>query len=193
MVPSVRKPIQPILSPPNPGASTIYTLTSKAIAPVVPIARDLHQCGSFMRTCGGSATPPCPTIPRFSFPGTSPPLVFYHITETRLTYVFVLRQLPAFTAGIVLLLNIWGAKRSGGVTEPAREMEDVHKCMAVLQAAEGRCDRNIPYGIFFSSRLIHFFRRWHAAGRLWCVNNIDFVSYFLVLTERQYTGMFFMS
>ncbi|KAI9511917.1 fungal-specific transcription factor domain-containing protein [Russula earlei] len=57
-------------------------------------------------------------------------------------------QLPAFTAGIVLLLNIWGAKRSGNVTDPAREMEDVHKCMAVLQAAEGR---------------------WHAAGRLWDV------------------------
>ncbi|KAI0298023.1 fungal-specific transcription factor domain-containing protein [Multifurca ochricompacta] len=46
--------------------------------------------------------------------------------------------LPAFTAGIVLLLNIWGAKRSGGVADPAREMEDVHKCMAVLQVAEVR-------------------------------------------------------
>ncbi|KAF8492551.1 fungal-specific transcription factor domain-containing protein [Russula emetica] len=57
-------------------------------------------------------------------------------------------QLPAFTAGVVLLLNIWGAKRSGGITEPAKEMEDVHKCMAVLRAAEGR---------------------WHGAGRLWDV------------------------
>jgi hypothetical protein len=57
-------------------------------------------------------------------------------------------QLPAFTAGIVLLLSIWGAKRSGSVTNPVREMEDVHKCMAVLQGAEGR---------------------WHAAGRLWDV------------------------
>jgi hypothetical protein len=55
-------------------------------------------------------------------------------------------QLPAFTAGIVLLLSIWGAKRTGGVPDPAKEMEDVHKCMAVLQAAE---------------------ERWHAAGRLW--------------------------
>ncbi|KAI0248863.1 fungal-specific transcription factor domain-containing protein [Lactifluus subvellereus] len=54
-------------------------------------------------------------------------------------------QLPAFTAAIVLLLNIWGAKRSGSIPDPAREMEDVHKCMAVLQVAEGR---------------------WHAAGRL---------------------------
>lgn len=57
-------------------------------------------------------------------------------------------QLPAFTAGIVLLLNIWSAKRAGGMANPAREMEDVHRCMAVLQAAEGR---------------------WHASGRLWDV------------------------
>ena len=48
-------------------------------------------------------------------------------------------QVPAFTAGIVLLLSIWGAKRTGGVPEPGKEMEDVHKCMAVLQAAEVRC------------------------------------------------------
>jgi len=57
-------------------------------------------------------------------------------------------QLPAFTAGIVLLLNIWGAKRAGGVADPAKEMEVVHKCMGVLRGAEGR---------------------WHAAGRLWDV------------------------
>ncbi|KAH9025471.1 hypothetical protein EDB85DRAFT_2149808 [Lactarius pseudohatsudake] len=48
----------------------------------------------------------------------------------------------------VLLLNIWGAKRTGGVPDPVKEMEDVHKCMAVLQVAEAR---------------------WHAAGRLWDV------------------------
>ncbi|KAI0260433.1 fungal-specific transcription factor domain-containing protein [Gloeopeniophorella convolvens] len=57
-------------------------------------------------------------------------------------------QLPAFTAGIVLLLNIWGVKRSGLTIDPVKEMEDVHKCMGVLKAAEGR---------------------WHAAGRLWDV------------------------
>ena len=64
-------------------------------------------------------------------------------------------QLPAFTAGIVLLLNIWGAKRAGGMTDPAREMEDVHKCMAVLQAAEGRyvCD----IGHISLPRFIHVF------------------------------------
>ncbi|KAH9992246.1 fungal-specific transcription factor domain-containing protein [Russula compacta] len=61
---------------------------------------------------------------------------------------FQARPLPAFTAGIVLLLNIWSAKRSGSVADPISEMKDVHKCMAVLQAAEGR---------------------WHAAGRLWDV------------------------
>ncbi|KAI0052329.1 hypothetical protein FA95DRAFT_1601990 [Auriscalpium vulgare] len=57
-------------------------------------------------------------------------------------------QLPAFTAGIVLLLNIWGVKRSGVAIDPVKEMTDVHKCMEVLKDAEGR---------------------WHAAGRLWDV------------------------
>ena len=52
------------------------------------------------------------------------------------------KQIPAFTAGIVLLLSIWGDKRNGGAPDPAKEMEDVHKCMAVLQAAEGRCVAN---------------------------------------------------
>ena len=61
-------------------------------------------------------------------------------------------QLPAFTAGIVLLLNIWGTKRAGGMTDPAREMEDVHRCMAVLQAAEGRYVRHISF-----PRFIHIF------------------------------------
>ena len=41
-----------------------------------------------------------------------------------------------FTAGIVLLLNIWGGKRSGLSTDPAKEMADVHKCMKMLRALE---------------------------------------------------------
>lgn len=41
-----------------------------------------------------------------------------------------------FTAGIVLLLNIWGGKRSGLTTDPSKEMADVHKCMKMLKALE---------------------------------------------------------
>ena len=48
-------------------------------------------------------------------------------------------KLPAFTAGIVLLLSIWGVKRSGVSIDPAKEMEDVYKCMQVLKDAETRC------------------------------------------------------
>ncbi|TBU65203.1 fungal-specific transcription factor domain-containing protein [Dichomitus squalens] len=55
-------------------------------------------------------------------------------------------QMALFTAGIVLLLNIWGGKRSGLSTDPAKEMADVHKCMKMLQTLE-------PH--------------WHTAGRLW--------------------------
>lgn len=55
-------------------------------------------------------------------------------------------QMSLFTCGIVLLLNIWGGKRSGLSTDPAKEMADVHKCMKMLKALEPR---------------------YHPAGRLW--------------------------
>jgi len=57
-------------------------------------------------------------------------------------------QAAVFSAGIVLLLNIWGGKRSGLSTDATKEMEDVHKCMQVLKTAE---------------------KRWHPNGRLWDV------------------------
>lgn len=47
-------------------------------------------------------------------------------------------QIAAFTAGIVLLLNIWGAKKSGGFVDFSTQMVDVHKCMDVLRCIEER-------------------------------------------------------
>ena len=44
-----------------------------------------------------------------------------------------------FTSGIVLLLNIWGGKRSGLATDPVKEMADVHKYMKMLRTLEPRC------------------------------------------------------
>ena len=85
-----------------------------------------------MRACCGSSATQSPTVPVFALPGT-------HTFCLRNSPLTLPPQLPAFTAGIVLLLSIWGAKRTGGVPDPAKEMEDVHKCMAVLQAAEVRC------------------------------------------------------
>ena len=55
--------------------------------------------------------------------------------------------MPVFTSGVVLLLSIWGGKRSGLSMDPNKEMVDVHKCMKVLKASEAR---------------------WHSSGRLWC-------------------------
>ena len=59
--------------------------------------------------------------------------------------------MPVFTSGVVLLLSIWGGKRSGLSMDPSKEMVDVHKCMKVLKASEDR---------------------WHSAGRLWCAVSI---------------------
>jgi len=50
-----------------------------------------------------------------------------------------------FTAGVTLLLSIWGSKRSG-LIDADKEIEDVHKCMAALKVCENR---------------------WYSAGRLW--------------------------
>ncbi|PPQ71792.1 hypothetical protein CVT24_006143 [Panaeolus cyanescens] len=45
-------------------------------------------------------------------------------------------QSTAFTAAVILLLNIWSGKRSGYAPNPRREMEDVQRCMDVLKASE---------------------------------------------------------
>ncbi|KAF8066999.1 fungal-specific transcription factor domain-containing protein [Lyophyllum atratum] len=47
-------------------------------------------------------------------------------------------QTTAFSAGVVLLLSIWGGRRSGLSTDFAKEMGDVQKCMDVLKASESR-------------------------------------------------------
>ncbi|KAI9511919.1 fungal-specific transcription factor domain-containing protein [Russula earlei] len=46
--------------------------------------------------------------------------------------------LPAFVAGVILLMSLWGAKRTGTSPDPEREMQDVRKCMKLLECAESR-------------------------------------------------------
>lgn len=43
-----------------------------------------------------------------------------------------------FGSGIVLLVNIWGAKRSGSIADPVKEMQEVHKVMNMLKTLEKR-------------------------------------------------------
>ena len=47
-----------------------------------------------------------------------------------------LTAMPAFCSGIVLLVNIWGAKEARVRFNHAKEMADVHKCMEALSACE---------------------------------------------------------
>lgn len=54
--------------------------------------------------------------------------------------------MAVFSAGIVLLLSIWGGKKAGLTADPAKGMEDIHKAMKLLKATEPR---------------------WHTAGRIW--------------------------
>jgi len=71
-----------------------------------PIASHLHQpCANPRRTTEeGSRLLPCVVI------------------FLRPSFVLTRPQLPAFTAPIVLLLNIWGGKRSGVTTDPVKQM-----------------------------------------------------------------------
>ena len=71
--------------------------------------------------------------------------------------------MPIFTSGIVLLLNIWGGKRSGININPIKEMEDVHRCMSALSHSEKRCFIHFQSGYDTD----HGRPRWHSAGRLW--------------------------
>ena len=43
-----------------------------------------------------------------------------------------------FNSAVVLLLSIWGGKRSGLSIDPQKEMMDVYKCMNTLRASEER-------------------------------------------------------
>jgi hypothetical protein len=47
-------------------------------------------------------------------------------------------MMAVFTSAIVLLLNIWGGKKSGLVLDSKKEMADVHKCMRVLKSIENQ-------------------------------------------------------
>ncbi|KAJ7693318.1 fungal-specific transcription factor domain-containing protein, partial [Mycena rosella] len=44
----------------------------------------------------------------------------------------------AFTAGIVLLLNVWSGKRSGFPYNSSKELENVHKCLKLERTVEQR-------------------------------------------------------
>lgn len=59
-------------------------------------------------------------------------------------------QSAAFTAGVVLLLNIWAGKRSGLTTDPKKEMADVHKCMKMLRSSE---ERQVVYRLDYTTAI----------------------------------------
>jgi len=75
--------------------------------------------------------------------------------------------MAVFTSGIVLLLSIWGGKKSGLGMDPCKEMKDVHKSMIVLKGCE---------------------ERWHSAGRLWynSFNNASVVLFILWFRDILY-------
>ncbi|KAK7043157.1 Gypsy retrotransposon integrase-like protein 1 [Paramarasmius palmivorus] len=53
-------------------------------------------------------------------------------------FLLAMNQSAIFVSGIMLLLNIWAAKRSGMTIDPNKETAEVHKCMQVLRTCETR-------------------------------------------------------
>ena len=80
------------------------------------------------------------------------------------TFVLTRPQLPAFTAAIVLLLNIWGGIESGVARDPEQGMVDVGRCMNALKACE---DRQVLSPSCFLLRRVNLADcRWNIGGRL---------------------------
>ncbi|TRM69414.1 fungal-specific transcription factor domain-containing protein [Schizophyllum amplum] len=77
------------------------------------------------------------------------------LLEAQLKKGWILRApqifIAAFSAGIVLLLNVWGGRKQGLALDQEREMRDVQSCMAFL----GECEKT--YVLFVCSFLPIYF------------------------------------
>ncbi|KAF8800208.1 hypothetical protein BYT27DRAFT_7227519 [Phlegmacium glaucopus] len=87
--------------------------------------------------------------PRNPFPATFPSLAICtnaarscsHVLEAfarRSFFPLASLQMTAFTAAVILLLNMWSGRRSGMAPNPRREMQGVQRCMEVLEVAESK-------------------------------------------------------
>ncbi|KAG8739987.1 hypothetical protein FRC10_004866 [Ceratobasidium sp. 414] len=79
-------------------------------------------------------------------PNRENPLFFDQSATLYSTYYHVQILIHRPFIPSLLLINVWGQKKSGGTADPNGQIKDVHKCMDVLKSNE---------------------HRWHSAGRLW--------------------------
>jgi hypothetical protein len=73
-------------------------------------------------------------------------------------------QMYAYTAAIILLLNIWGSQRFSSRIDLQREMDDVNKCIKILKAHESRLAISVVHLIIHAH--LHNFLRTRAAVHL---------------------------
>ncbi|KAF9010740.1 fungal-specific transcription factor domain-containing protein [Cyathus striatus] len=112
--------------------ATYYNIQIFIHRPFIPSPRNPHPV-SFpsLAICTNAARSCCHVLESYSRLGALP---LPHL------------QITAFQSAVILLLNIWGGKKSGMAPNPRREMEDVQKCMKMLKDSE---------------------ERWSSAGRFW--------------------------
>lgn len=88
-------------------------------------------------------------------------------------------QVPAFTSAVVLLVNIWGVKRSGMTIDSGKEMDDVRACIRVLEDSEARWQvAGRLKSVFFSLLSSSFFLlpdSYHACRCMLITNQISVI------------------
>jgi hypothetical protein len=109
-----------------PSSRKGSSLSFAALAICASAARAYSHVADAMRKKYPLRTSPSIIVRVFSFRQTS----------THLLTLFV--QMPAFASAVILLLSLWGAKRSGTSLDPVKEMQDVRKCIMMLETAESR-------------------------------------------------------
>ncbi|KAJ3512942.1 hypothetical protein NLJ89_g3232 [Agrocybe chaxingu] len=104
--------------------ATYYNVQVLIHRPFIPSPRNpLQTSFPSLAICTNAARSCCHVLEAFSRLSVLP---LAHLQKT------------VFTAALILLLNIWSGKRSGYAPNPKREMEDVRRCMQILEACEGR-------------------------------------------------------
>ena len=67
----------------------------------------------------------------------------------------------------MLLLNIWGNKKSSTSAESMREMQEVHKVMNIVKSMEPRYVDSHRISITRPNDELY---RWYSSGRIWCAS-----------------------
>lgn len=134
---AIRSLILQLLSASDPHSPAIYHLSPQHFSRIIFFLRSMHECGPVMHSyCRHRSQ--ASRVPARDFLPSQFLNLYSDDVLCSLLYLSY-PQHPAFTAAVVLLLNIFRSKRVGLTIDTVNEMKDVHAAMRVLKADENRC------------------------------------------------------